>query len=186
MTNTNDFRRYSYQTDPTTLIQSFSYTHGSQAPAVTPRKQERERELKVREGKGVKSRTELLSEQKASRAFVVRIAVCAVVCLAMIGLVINSLAVKNQLTREIARQETAIANAESEYISLQSQLNALVSISMIDQYAVEKLGMTKVKSNQIQYMDVSEYKAQREKALSEQKSVDGGVKNLQQDIQSHN
>ncbi len=186
MTNTNDFRRYSYQNDPTTLINSFSYTRGSQAPKVQPQPRERERDLKVRQGKGVKSRAELQSEQKAARAFMLRIAACAVICFLMIGLVINSLAVKNQLTRQIARQETAIANAESEYISLQSQLNALVSISMIDQYAVEKLGMTKVRSNQIQYMDVSEFKAQREKALSEQKNVDAGVKNLQKDLQGHN
>ena len=46
-------------------------------------------------------------------------------------------------SREIAKQETAIANAESEYISLESELNSLVSISMIDKYAVEKLGMKK-------------------------------------------
>lgn len=31
-------------------------------------------------------------------------------------------------------------------------------MSMIDQYAVEKLGMTKMKSNQIKYIDVSQYK----------------------------
>lgn len=32
---------------------------------------------------------------------------------------------------------------------------------MIDQYAVEKLGMTKMKSNQIKYIDVSQYKQKR-------------------------
>ena len=34
-------------------------------------------------------------------------------------------------------------------------------MSMIDQYAVEKLGMTKMKSNQIKYIDVSQYKQKR-------------------------
>lgn len=34
-------------------------------------------------------------------------------------------------------------------------------MNMIDQYAVEKLGMTKMKSNQIKYIDVSQYKQKR-------------------------
>ena len=34
-------------------------------------------------------------------------------------------------------------------------------MNMIDQYAVEKLGLTKMKSNQIKYIDVSQYKQKR-------------------------
>lgn len=94
-----------------------------------------------------------------------RIAVIAVVCLSMVGLLLNSMATKNELTREISQKQTQIANAKSENISLQSELDAMVSVSMIDEYAVDKLGMSKVKSNQIQYMDVSQYKAERQKML---------------------
>ena len=167
MTNTNDFRKYSYATDTNSLISSFNYTRGSQAPKRVPSTQEQERELKLREGGGVKSREQLHKEQRASRALTIKVAAVAVVCLLLIGAVLNSFAVKNQLTREIAKKEIAIANAESEYISLESKLNSLVSMSMIDKYAVEELGMTKVRSNQIQYMDVSEYKAARELSLAE-------------------
>ena len=115
-----------------------------------------------------------------------RIIAVALLCFFMVGIVINSFALKNQLTREIASQEIAVANAQSEYISLQAELNSLVSISMIDKYAVEELGMTKVKSNQIQYMDVEAFKAKREQSLSKQRDVDGGLKNLKNKLKGHN
>lgn len=158
MTNSNDFRKYSYQYDPTYLINSFDYQRSSQAPDLKP-VAEPQRKFRVHENENVKSIALIKKEQKLSVKKAVRIVFVAVLSLAMLALVINSLAVKNQLTKQIAAQETKIANAQSENISLQSQLDSLVSMSMIDEYAVEKLGMTKVKSNQIQYMDVSEYKA---------------------------
>lgn len=169
MTNTNDFRKYSYSADPAYLINQFDMQRGSQAPKLRPGAQP-QRGLKVRENKEVKSRHELKTEQKKAFMQMLKIGIVAVISLAMIGLVINSLAVKNELTKQIAAKQTKISNAQSEYISLQSELDSLVSMSMIDEYAVEQLGMTKVKSNQIQYIDVSEYKAQREAELSEQAS----------------
>ena len=181
MTNTNDFRRYSYATDTKTLISAFDVSRGSQAPKLRPEVQPQEQELRVRNGKkGIKSRKQLLVEEKSARTKALKITACAVICMLMIGAVLNSLAVKNQLTREIAKKEIAIANAQSEYISLESQLNSLVSISMIDKYAVEELGMTKVRSNQIQYMDVSEFKAEREAALAEAEAAEQAAENTEE------
>lgn len=171
MTNTNDFRRYSYSNDPAYLINQFDAHHGSQAPKLRPDAQP-QRGLKVRENKEIKSRHELKTEQKNAFVKMFKICVVAVISLAMVALLIHSLAVKNELTKQIAAKETDISNAQSEYISLQSQLDSLVSMSMIDQYAVEELGMTKVKSNQIQYMDVNEYKTQRKAELSKKTPAD--------------
>ena len=160
MTNTNDFRRYSYRNDTSYLIGSFDISRGSQAPKIRPESAP-ERELKVHENKKVKSKSQIKAEQRIAFNKAVRIAVIAVVCLSMVGLLLNSMATKNELTREISQKQTQIANAKSENISLQSELDAMVSVSMIDEYAVDKLGMSKVKSNQIQYMDVSQFKAER-------------------------
>lgn len=181
VTNSNDFRRFSYQSEATALINSFDFARGSSAaPRLRPEpKKEQDGNLKVREGKGLKSKAQLVKEQKLSRAKAIRVISVAVICLAMIAVVIGSFAVKNQLTRQIAVKETEIANAQSEYISLQSELNSLVSMSMIDKYAVEKLGMSKIKSSQIQYMDVEAYKQSRNAALNKQ-SVDSGAKRLEQ------
>lgn len=166
MTNTNDFRRYSYSSDPNYLINSFNVQRGSQAPKINPTPKT-QRGFKLRENNTLKTKGELLTEQRQSTKSIVKICLVAVVTLVMVGLVINSLAVKNQLTKDLAKQKVAIENAQSENISLQSQLDSLVSMSMIDEYAVEKLGMTKVKSNQIQYVDVDEYKAKYQQQLSE-------------------
>lgn len=182
MTNTNDFRRYSYHADPTYLINNFNLQRGSQAPDLKPKKKTEERELKLREGNGIKSKSELKHEQRLAFNDAVKLAVVAMFCLALIGLVINSFAVKNELTRKNAASEVAIANAQSEYISLESELDALVSMSMIDKYAVEQLGMVKVKSNQIQYIDVSEYKAQREMSIKKAESKKTQPKDIAKNI----
>ena len=170
MTNTNDFRRYSFQSDTAYLINSFDFSRGSQAPKLRPQDKPEEK-IRVREGKGLKSRSELKKEQKSAFRKAVRIAAVAVLSLVMICLVLHSLALKNELTREISAKQTDIANAQSEYISLQSELNSLVSMSMIDKYAVEELGMTKMRSNQIQYVNVDEYKAKKQKETEKKKAA---------------
>lgn len=171
MTNTNDFRRYSYQSDTAYLINSFDFSRGSQAPKLRPQEKPAEK-LRVRENERLKSRSELKKEQKSAFRHAARVVGVAVLCLAMICLVLHSLALKNELTKEISAKQTEIANAQSEFISLQSELNSLVSMSMIDKYAVEELGMTKMKSNQIQYVNVEEYKEQHKKAAQKKKAAE--------------
>ncbi|MBQ9228537.1 MAG: hypothetical protein IJ168_06850 [Eubacterium sp.] len=167
MTDTREYRQYTSYSQASNLISSFDFDRSAAAKARPLRRPEPEQGPRLREGEGIKSRQQLQKEERLSRAGIIRIAVAAVLCLALIGAVLNSFALKNQLTRENSKMETEIANAESEYISLESKLNSLVSISMIDKYAVEQLGMTKVHSNQIQYMDVAEYKDARAAALAE-------------------
>jgi len=185
VTNTNDFRRYSYQSDTAYLINSFDFARGSQAPKLRPQEKPDDG-LKLRENKKLKSKSQLKKEQKTAFAKMVKLAAVAVICLAMIGLLLHSFALKNELTREITAKQTAIANAESEFISLQSALNNMVSMSKIDKYAVEELGMTKMRSNQIQYMDVDSFKAQRLKALKAQKEKEQKKKDSAKKQQSGN
>jgi len=165
VTNTNDFRQYSYSNDTSYLIDSFSYSRASHAPKLRPQEDPR---LKLREGKSkIKTKSQLRAEQKAAFKKAIIVVGVAVISLLMIGLSLHSFAVKNELTRQIQKTQTSIANANSENISLQSRLDALVSISTIDKYAVEELHMTKVKSNQIKYINVDDFKNFREKELKE-------------------
>ncbi|MBQ9531466.1 MAG: hypothetical protein IJR70_05290 [Eubacterium sp.] len=165
MTNTNDFRQYSYSSDTSYLIESFSYNRGSHAPKLRP---EEDPKLKLREGKSkLKSKTQLRKEQKLSFRKAAAVVSVAVICLLLIAFALHSFALKNELTRDIQKTQTSIANANSEHISLESQLDALVSISTIDKYAVEKLHMSKVKSNQIKYISVDEFKTERENVLTD-------------------
>lgn len=162
MTNTGDFRRYSYGSDAAYALQAFDVNRSSAAPAYSP---QRKRELKVHENGKRKSKAQLIKEQKASA---VKVAVIMCVSLAVIAMFFGMLytnAKKNELNHEIANLENQLSVAESENTRISSELDALVSMSMIDQYAVEKLGMTKVQSNQIRYIDVSQYKEKREAAM---------------------
>ncbi len=165
MTNTNDFRKYSYTNDTSYLINQFDFQRGSQAPRVKPDVQPTP-DFKVRENTKFKSKAEIKREQKIAFRNAAMIMLTSVVFMVMIAGVLKTFALKNELTREIASQQVKIANAASENISLQSELDSLVSMSMIDKYAVEEFGMTKVKSNQIQYIDVNEYKVQREAKIN--------------------
>ena len=162
VTNTGDFRRYSYSSDTSYAIEAFNLSRSSAAPAYTP---ETKKDLKVRENNKRKSKNQLLQEQRLSFSKTVSIAIVSVLILAMLLGVLYTYAKKNELNHEISNLETQLAVAQSENTRINSELNSLVSMSMIDKYAVEKLGMTKMQSNQISYIDVSQYKEKHKTAV---------------------
>lgn len=155
MVNTNDFRRYSYDGDAAYALDAFNRTRSSAAPEIQPR---RNRRLTVSPNTQMKSRKELVREQKKAFAQVVEILTVTVLVLAMLFGVLFTYVQKNELTKSIANIQDDIAVAQSENVSLNAELEALVSVSQIDSYAVEKLGMTRLQSNQIRYIDTSQYK----------------------------
>ena len=173
MTNTGDFRRYSYGTDAAYALKAFDVSRSSTAPAYSPKK---DRDLKVHENVKRKSKSQLFREQRESRVKAAAIFSIAVVVVAMFFGMLHTNAQKNELRHEINDLNTQLSIAQSENTRINSELNSLVSMSMIDQYAVEKLGMTKVQSNQIHYIDVSQYK-------EEQLSAAQGVKAPEQPVE---
>lgn len=160
MTNTGDFRRYSYSADASYAVRAFDVQRSSAAPSYIPGTNPG-RSFKVRENTKKKSRSQLISEQKIGFAQIVKICIVSVLSLAMLFGILCNYAQKNELIHEISNLETDLSVAQSESTRLNSELDSLVSMSMIDQYAVEQLGMTKMKSNQIKYIDVSQYKEKR-------------------------
>ncbi len=162
MTNTGDFRRYSYSSDTSYAVKAFNISRSSAAPAYKP---DTKRDLKVRENNKRKSKKELISQQRISFKKAAVIMITAVLSMAMLFSVLHSYAKKNELTYEINNLETELSVAESENTRINSELNALVSVSMIDKYAVEKLGMTKMQSSQIRYIDVENYKNEYQIAM---------------------
>lgn len=172
MTNANDFRRYSYQNDTSYIISGFNLSRSSAAPK---RREddlpEKQRTLKVRENDSVKASTQIKHEQALCTKKAMALVLVAAMIIGFVGLTLYSFAVKNELTRNISSVKTSISNAQSENISLQSELDTMVSISMIDDYAVNKLHMTKMKSNQIQYMDVNQFKQKYMKEINQNKTL---------------
>lgn len=162
MTNTNDFRRYSYKYDTSYMVEGFNVSRSSAAPK---RRQENEKStakrLKLRENTTLKNAQQIYKEEKLCTKHTALLCVAALVIVSFLAVTLYSFSLSNELTRQVSSVETEISLQQSEYISLKSRLDSMVSISMIDEYAVNELHMSKAKRNQIQYINVEEYKQQR-------------------------
>lgn len=161
MTNRGDFRRYSYNSDASYALDAFSVSRTSAAPAYEP---EVKKDLKIRENKKRKSKAELVNEQRAAFVKALGIFTSAMLAIAMLFGMLYTNARKNELNHEIANLKTELSVAESEGTRINSELNALVSMNMIDEYAVNNLGMSKMRANQIRYIDVSQFTEERKAA----------------------
>lgn len=167
MVNTNDFRRYSYDGDAAYALEAFNKTRSSAAPEIRKRAGKK---LTLSPNTVKKSRKQLIKEQRAASVKVVEIIAVVSLVLAMFTGVLYTYVQKNELTRSIAQIQNEISVAKSDNVSLNAELESLVSVSQIDSYAVEKLGMTRLQSNQIIYIDTSEYEAQQEQQANAQQN----------------
>lgn len=143
MTNTGDFRRYSYSTEAAYAVQAFNYQRTSAAPSYVPTPK---RILRLeKEAKEKQSPTSSRAEIELKKSFANFSGGGFVPYYAFAVLYTN--AKTNELTHEISDLQKNLSVSQSENTRLNSELDSLVSMNMIDQYAVEKLGMTK---NEIQ------------------------------------
>ncbi len=62
---------------------------------------------------------------------------------------------KDDAARMVAQQEQLLAAAQDDNELLQSKLDSRANIGYIEQYASEKLGMTKVSASQKKYISVN-------------------------------
>ena len=173
MTNSSDFRRYAYSADASYALEAFNAHRTAAAPAYQPPRRQRKRELRVHENPRLKSEQQLHAFHAEGRMAAKQAAILVVsvlVTLGMLGGVLFTFAQKNKLNHEVASINRQISEAQSESTRLNSQLDALVSVEMIDQYAVEKLGMSKMQSGQMRYVDVDAYMQARAKAQKTQPS----------------
>jgi cell division protein FtsL len=167
MTNSSDFRRYAYSADASYALEAFNAHRTAAAPAYQPLRRQRKRELRVHENTRLKSEQQLHTEGRMAAKQAAILVVSVLVTLGMLGGVLFTFAQKNKLNHEVASINRQISEAQSESTRLNSQL---VSVEMIDQYAVEKLGMSKMQSGQMRYVDVDAYMQARAKAQKTQPS----------------
>ncbi len=166
MTNTGDFRRYSVAGDVNVAIDKyFSASRSSAAPEYEP-EDKPDYGIKVKGIGRRKSKKELVREQREAAARAAVILVTAVLVVAMVAGALSTMAKKHELTKQIESAERTLSTSQSEYVRMSTKLDSLVSMSMIDEYAVNKLGMCKVSNSQIRYIDVSQYKEEREAAAA--------------------
>lgn len=75
---------------------------------------------------------------------------------AMIAMQIYPNVQSNELLKQINSAKAEIKIAEAENIRLNSELNSITSIAKIDSYATDILGMNRVESYQVKYINLSQ------------------------------
>ncbi|MBE6887675.1 MAG: hypothetical protein E7484_04545 [Ruminococcaceae bacterium] len=84
---------------------------------------------------------------------VVNILSIAVVVSLVIGVIYTNAAI-TQTTNEIAKTQKAITELESEKAYLEFTLESRMSLDEIESYAVNVLGMVKMDSSQVEYIEI--------------------------------
>ena len=125
--------------------------HGNAAPV---RKPKEEAPLKVVPAK--RTDTQKQKEARSATANSLLILIFAAVIMAMLCLQINAGAKSYEISRKIAAVESEIEAAKSENVRLNAQLNSFTSIGNVDDYATRVLGMSKIESYQVEYIDLSQ------------------------------
>lgn len=128
-----------------------------QRPSLYPEEEPlyRKPDLKVADERQKKSKSELRAEEVKGYKVSAKVVAVAVILFAMLAAVLYGESTKNQITHEINSINKQLNVAKSESTRLNMELNALVSIDQIEQYATEKLGMVKMNKYQIEYVNTA-------------------------------
>lgn len=102
-----------------------------------------------------KTKAQLRAETRRSRAKAIKVmAVCAVF-FAIIAFQIYSQVQVDELDRQLNSINSEISVLDSENTRLNMQLDSMISLDKVDEYAQNVLGMVKVENYQVSYIDLS-------------------------------
>jgi cell division protein FtsL len=85
---------------------------------------------------------------------VISIVFIAVLAAALLGTVIYSLDRRNTIYSKVAVLNEELTQAEAENVRLQAELESKISAKNVEDYAENVLGMTKIDSSQIKYIEI--------------------------------
>ncbi len=85
----------------------------------------------------------------------IKVMFISVIVLMFMAITIYSRVQLDEINREIKNVEKNIALAESDAIKINNELNAIISINNVEDYAANELGMVKVQDYQVVYVDLS-------------------------------
>ncbi len=110
--------------------------------------------LKVVEKPRLTAAQEREQNRKALKKTIEIISIAAI-CLLFLGAVIYSTLKLDEVNREIAAIDKSMNIAKSEKVRLDMELDSIISLDNIENYAVGTLGMSKVQDYQVVYVDLS-------------------------------
>ena len=102
-----------------------------------------------------RTKEELRRQELTGLAKSIRVFAFVLVMFVMVSMQVVAGAKNYSLDRQIQELEGQIAIEQSENIRLSATLNGITGIAVIDSYATEILGMTKVENYQIECIDLS-------------------------------
>ena len=141
---------YDYKYNRNEKIVSYN---GSAAPKVRPESQKKPHLELVK-------KTRMTAQQMRQQTAAETRKTIKVMCVAMAVLMFMALAIYSrvkldEINREISSVEKKIELAQSDAVKLNNELNAIVSINNVEEYATNELGMTKIQDYQVYYIDMS-------------------------------
>ncbi len=110
---------------------------------------EHDRELKTRSLRIIKNR------RKEKTVAPVKVILSAAMIVAVCVTMIYSQVVLTELTSEVSYYENKITELDTEYVRLQSELEASTSIKNLEEAAETKLGLSKIDSSQVEYVNLT-------------------------------
>jgi len=102
-----------------------------------------------------KSKVQIKKEEQTATKKAQKILAIALAILLFMAMVIYSRVQLDEINRDIGNIETKMELAQSDSIRLNNELNAIVSINNVEDFAVNSLGMVKVQDYQVVYVDLS-------------------------------
>lgn len=99
--------------------------------------------------------SQLRAQTAASNRRIMKIFFVAGICLSFLGIVIYSTLQLDEINRDISKIDKSIEITKSERVRLDMELNSIVSMDKVEDYAANTLGMAKVQDYQVVYVDLS-------------------------------
>ena len=130
-----------------------SYKNGSAAPKMKPAPQKRPNLELVQKTR--QTATQIRQQTTADTKRIIKVMLIAVTILMFMAIAIYSRVQLDEINREIKSVENKIELAESDSIRINNQLNSIISINNVEDYAMNELGMVKVQDYQVVYVDLS-------------------------------
>ncbi len=127
--------------------------NGSAAPKMKPAPQKRPNLELVQKTKQTAAQVRQQTAADTKRA--IKIMFISIAILMFMAVAIYSRVQLDEINREIKRVENKIELAESDSIKINNELNSIVSINNVEDYAANQLGMVKVQDYQVVYVDLS-------------------------------
>ncbi len=128
-------------------------TNGSAAPKMKPAPQKRPALELVKKTRKTAEQVRQQTAEDTKRIFK---AMCIATAIFMfMAIAIFSRVQLDEINREISAVENKMELAKSDAIKINNELNAIVSINNVENYAANNLGMVKVQDYQVVYVDLS-------------------------------